>query len=68
MCNAAKSNHLPKGKWAPKYKPHVPTVYELMDKRRKFPIIVDDPQWIDFIGNDKGWEGGFEVRKRARQV
>jgi len=68
VCNAAKSNHLPKGKWAPKYKPHVPTVYELMDKRRKFPIIVDDPQWIDFIGNDKGWEGGFEVRKRARQV
>lgn len=65
VCNAAKADAMPKGKWVPRRRPHKPTVFELMDKRRKFPIVVDDANWIDYIGNDQGWEGGYQVRRRG---
>lgn len=64
VCNAAKANHLPRGKWVPKKKPYVPTIWELLNNRRKFPIVVDDASWIDYIGNENGWEGGYDVRHR----
>lgn len=60
VCNAAKDNHLPRGKWAPKFKPFKPSVYQLIENRKKFPIVVDDDHWIDFIGP---WQGRVIVRK-----
>lgn len=50
-CNAEKGDTLPVGKWKPKYLPKKPTFFELLDKRAKYPMVVDDPQWVQFLPN-----------------
>jgi 5-methylcytosine-specific restriction endonuclease McrA len=61
-CNAQKGDKMPKGVWVPKRKPYTPTMYELIERRKEFPIIVDDYSWIDFIGP---WKGDVELRRRV---
>lgn len=48
-CNSTKGDSLPQGKWAPKRKPYVPTFFDLLEKRKKFPIIIDDESWKQFL-------------------
>ena len=48
-CNSRKGNQLPKGKWEPKKKPYVPTFFDILNNRKKFPITVDDESWIQFL-------------------
>lgn len=50
-CNSAKSDAMPVGQWAPKQKPFKPTYFELLSRRKKFPIRVDDQNWMSFLGN-----------------
>lgn len=64
-CNAAKADSLPRGKWVPKIKPYKPTVWQLIENRKKFPVVVDDRQWIDYIGP---WQGEVIVRGQAREI
>lgn len=61
-CNAAKSDSLPKGKWVPRIKPYVPSIYELNERRKDFPIVVDNMNWLDFIGP---WNAEVILRKKA---
>lgn len=58
-CNARKGNKQIKGKWIPKNKPYVPTIFDLMDKRRKFPIEIYDERWKEFLYD---WEGEIIVK------
>lgn len=68
-CNGEKDDNMPVGKWKPKIKPYTPTFYDILDKRRKFPILVDDAEWEQFIGGKTGnWEGGIVVRKEATRL
>lgn len=67
-CNQEKDNQMPKGKWMPKRKPYKPTLGELIAKRRKFPITVDDPAWVDYIGGQTGWQGEVRIRHAARSA
>lgn len=64
-CNAMKDDNLPKGKWAPKRKPYKPTLFELMERRRKFPISVDDMDWVPYIGGKNGWQADVTIRAQA---
>lgn len=50
-CNNRKGNHMPAGEWKPKLSPYKPTIFELIDRRRKFPITVDDENWAMFLGD-----------------
>lgn len=61
-CNSRKSDALPEGMWKPKHRIYKPTIYDLLKVRRKFPILVDDRQWVDFIGD---WEGEVRVKGAA---
>ncbi len=65
-CNAAKDDNMPVGKWKPKWHPHEPTIYELIDKRRHFPVVVDDENWVDYLSHFKGWEGPVHLSRRAQ--
>jgi 5-methylcytosine-specific restriction endonuclease McrA len=48
-CNSRKGDQLPKGRWEPKRKPYVPTFYNLLENRKKFPIYIDDENWRQFL-------------------
>lgn len=65
-CNEAKSDQLPKGKWKPKRMPYKPTLFELVDRRRNFPVVVDDANWVDYIGGQNGWSGEVNIRHGAK--
>ncbi len=45
-CNASKGNNK---KIVPKYKPHKPDFYELVNKRKKLPFNVRNPDWIEYL-------------------
>ena len=61
-CNSAKGNHDPVGIWEPKYKPWTPTYYDLLKRRKKFPIHIDDERWMRYIPD---WEGDVIVQSRT---
>lgn len=48
-CNAAKDNNLPVGRWEPKKKVWMPTFFELLEIRKKHPLIVDHESWLQFL-------------------
>lgn len=58
-CNNTKGNALPEGQWAPKARAYVPTYWDLLKNRRKFPLYVDDLNWTDFL---LPWVGGIKLR------
>jgi 5-methylcytosine-specific restriction endonuclease McrA len=46
-CNANKGNNK---KIVPKHKPHKPTYWELVDRRRKMPFDVKHDDWKIYLG------------------
>ena len=45
-CNAKKGNNK---KIVPKFRPHKPDFYELVNKRKKLPFQVRHASWLDYI-------------------
>ena len=45
-CNANKGNNK---KIRPKYKPHKPDFYELVNKRKRMPFQVRHPEWLEYL-------------------
>ncbi len=45
-CNASKGNNK---KIVPKFRPHKPDFYELVNKRKKMPFNVRHEAWLDYI-------------------
>lgn len=45
-CNATKGNNK---KIVPKYKPHRPDFYELVNKRKKLPFHVRNSEWLEYL-------------------
>lgn len=50
-CNH-KKGHETKG-WSPKNLPIKPSIWDLISKRKKMPIIVPHESWIQYLGWDK---------------
>jgi 5-methylcytosine-specific restriction endonuclease McrA len=46
-CNANKGNN---HKIKPKFKPHKPDYWELVNRRKQMEFHVRDPRWMDYIG------------------
>lgn len=67
-CNQEKDDQLPKGKWKPLRMPYKPSLHELLARRRKFPVLIDDMAWLDYIGGDTGWLGEVKIRNAARRA
>ena len=49
-CNANKGNN---ERIRPKYMPVKPTYYELLAKRKKYPVRIADPEWAAYLGWDE---------------
>lgn len=58
-CNGAKGNRMPRDSFVPRQRPYRPTYWQLLANRRKFPVTVDHPSWVDFFGD---WEAEIYVR------
>lgn len=58
-CNSKKDDQMPVGLWKPRKMPLQPTYHQLLQNRRKFPIVVDSADWIPFIGE---WQAPIQVR------
>ena len=58
-CNNLKGNST-SPYWKPKQKPWTPTFYEMIEIRKRWPIVVDDEQWKLFLPN---WAADVIVRK-----
>ena len=61
-CNGAKGHLMPEGRWKPRQKPYVPTFWELLNKRKKHPLLLQHNSWADFFPD---WEGGLIVKEPA---
>ena len=59
-CNAKKADSLPFGKWKPIRTPFEPTIYQIIDVRKKHPITIDDSQWLQFLPE---WESEVIIKK-----
>ena len=55
-CNHKKSHH---DHMKPKNEPYRPNYYDMASKRMKYPVSVDHPSWIPFIG----WNEDLIVKK-----
>jgi len=58
-CNKQKGDSLPNGRWKPRNKPYIPTFYDLLEIRKKQPLVVDHESWIPFLPK---WESEIIVR------
>lgn len=58
-CNSRKDNNMPVGEFKPKRMPYKPTYGQMVSIRKKFPLLIDSPDWMDYIGD---WDGPVEVR------
>lgn len=58
-CNSHKGNAPPTGRWKPKVEPFKPTHYQLLERRRRYPITLDHHSWLDYIGP---WQGEVRIR------
>lgn len=61
-CNSRKGNLPAKGQWQPKRLPYVPTVWDLLKIRKKFPVTIPHDSWIPWLGE---WPGGIEIKAAA---
>jgi 5-methylcytosine-specific restriction endonuclease McrA len=61
-CNSKKGNQDPKGQWAPRIKPWIPTMWDLIKLRKEYPITLEHESWRDWIGP---WNGDVQITKRA---
>lgn len=57
-CNQRKGMKDAVKEWEPKNKAYRPTYYQLLEKRKKFPLSVPHESWVDFLGV---WEGKVSV-------
>lgn len=57
-CNLKKGSAMPTGMWKPKFKPFKPDYYQLLNNRKKFPIVIPDESWMHFLGE---WEADIIV-------
>lgn len=48
-CNSRKGHKEAKGQWKPKQEPFEPTYGQMLEIRKKFPLIVNDIRWKDFL-------------------
>ena len=48
-CNHKKGSNQPTGRWKGKYEPYIPSYYEIVNKRRNYPIEIYDERWLSFI-------------------
>jgi 5-methylcytosine-specific restriction endonuclease McrA len=64
-CNALKDDKQPVGIWKPKTRPYQPSMKELFEQMKDFPLEVDDLTWTDFIGP---WRGEVKLSQRAKKV
>lgn len=48
-CNNEKGDRPAVGKWKPKVTPYAPTYFQLLDIRKKYPLVIDDERWLQFI-------------------
>lgn len=44
-CNTKKGSDIT----IPKNRPYIPTYYDLLKKRKKYPIVIHDESWLNFI-------------------
>ena len=58
-CNNAKSDHMPEGKWKPKWLPWEPSYGDLLSIRQEYPITIEHESWRDFI---TGWKAPIILR------
>lgn len=63
-CNNAKGDSTSK-RWRPRQVPWTPDFFEMMQIRSKFPIVVDDPSWAQFLPN---WTGEIIVKGGGRTM
>lgn len=52
-CNHEKADAPATGKWKPRYEPYRPTYWEILNKRKKYPVILDHKSWLPFFSD---WE------------
>lgn len=48
-CNFMKDNKPAKGRWKPRNTGWTPTYWELLRRRKKFPLFVQDKRWLEFL-------------------
>ena len=58
-CNSLKGNHNPVGIWKPKWKPYKPNYFQLLARRKKFPIMIDHESWKQFFSD---WKSDIIIR------
>jgi len=58
-CNQRKGSQTASGIWKPKVKVYVPTYWELLAERKKFPISVPDKAWVDYLGD---WHAPINIQ------
>jgi 5-methylcytosine-specific restriction endonuclease McrA len=46
VCNSKKGNN---HRIRPKFKPHKPSIYELINNRKRFPFNVKHSDWLEFL-------------------
>lgn len=56
-CNEAKDNKT--SGWVPSHEPYTPSFYDLLEIRKKYPLVVDHEAWIEFLPN---WTGDVIVK------
>ncbi len=61
-CNSRKGNQLPVGQWAPKRAPYIPSIWDILKIRKKYPIVVPHESWIPWLGE---WNGQIQVKEAA---
>ena len=58
-CNSKKGNSMPVGKWVPRVKAYEPTYFQLVELRKKQPIVIEDKIWSDFLPS---WGGDIYLK------
>ena len=48
-CNTKKGNSEPIGKWKPKKQPYKPSYFDMLEARKRYPIIVHHESWIQYL-------------------
>ncbi len=64
-CNQRKSDDMPGKQWIPSRKPYIPTFYDLLEARKKKPLVIDDESWLMFLPK---WEAEVIVRKDRKPL
>ena len=61
-CNQKKGDQMPTGQWKPKKMPRKPTYHELLENRKKFPLVIGHASWLWFLPE---WKAEVIIREAA---